>query len=412
MPNPWINKRIRYYRAAFTLPPPPFIIAANSSSIITLLNGMSYEFGFGPSNDSILFKIQALGLSPADGDITVTPPSNFEFYDGSTWQNTPFTIPYTGGQINTLTIYKTRLKVGLSVNSYAQIVTLSGANASDFTIDVSGQVTPGFDVDTIAFMNATGIPKDDTIYFIGTPQEITGHALWTYVNSNVLELKGLGTINPSIDFWSKFTALYPLIGGTDVTSKFNLKDPRDLDAAFRLSFFGGMMFNEFGAYGGGINSYAKTFLTPSVSLSLNNTSIFRYTTNKILVNSFGYNIGCESAGFYLYNRDNEGAAIDNAVNGNSGSVSALSNETWVMLSRKTNLSFKRYATSGDLSVASASINLPAFPLAIWGTNSQGTYLSLGNGVFGYVGIGEGLSDAEETVFRAIIADFESNLNRA
>jgi hypothetical protein len=40
----------------------------------------------------------------------------------------------------------------------------------------------------------------------------------------------------------KFMAIYPLVGGTQSTTKWNLKDPRDLDAAYRLSFYGNPVY--------------------------------------------------------------------------------------------------------------------------------------------------------------------------
>lgn len=41
------------------------------------------------------------------------------------------------------------------------------------------------------------------------------------------------------------TAVYPFIGGTASTHKFNLKDPRDLDVAFRLTFSNDTHTNEY-----------------------------------------------------------------------------------------------------------------------------------------------------------------------
>src|SRR6476659_4082817 len=36
--------------------------------------------------------------------------------------------------------------------------------------------------------------------------------------------------------WTKFLALYPMVGDTANTTKWNLKDPRDLDIAYRQTF--------------------------------------------------------------------------------------------------------------------------------------------------------------------------------
>jgi hypothetical protein len=59
-------------------------------------------------------------------------------------------------------------------------------------------------------------------------------------------------------------ALYPFVGGTSTTHKYNLKDPRDLDAAFRVSFIGGWTHSSTGALPNGTNGYADPFIFPNV----------------------------------------------------------------------------------------------------------------------------------------------------
>jgi len=55
-------------------------------------------------------------------------------------------------------------------------------------------------------------------------------------------------------------AIYPFVGGTADAHKWNLKDPRDNDSAFRLSFFGGWTHAATGAKPNGTTGYAKTFI--------------------------------------------------------------------------------------------------------------------------------------------------------
>ena len=59
--------------------------------------------------------------------------------------------------------------------------------------------------------------------------------------------------------WTKMQALYPFVGGTATTHKWNLKDPRDLDAAYRIVFNGGWTHNSNGIQGDGSTGYANTF---------------------------------------------------------------------------------------------------------------------------------------------------------
>ena len=61
--------------------------------------------------------------------------------------------------------------------------------------------------------------------------------------------------------WSKMKAIYPFVGGTATTHKYNLKDPQDTNGAYRLSFVGGWTHSSNGALPNGTNAYANTFAT-------------------------------------------------------------------------------------------------------------------------------------------------------
>jgi hypothetical protein len=88
-------------------------------------------------------------------------------------------------------------------------------------------LTPAVDPDAQAFITAAAI---------------TDPTQQTAINTLVVDLKGYG-------IWTKSKALYPFVGGTASQHKFNLKDPRDLDAAFRLVFTGGWTHSSNGILG-------------------------------------------------------------------------------------------------------------------------------------------------------------------
>ena len=105
------------------------------------ITGLSYAFGSGPSNESATFKIAGTNFTNSTGNITVTPSSNIEIFDGATWQATAFILPFTASTISTSQIYKVRLKAGLAIATYAsELVTISGGGATNATISVSGNV--------------------------------------------------------------------------------------------------------------------------------------------------------------------------------------------------------------------------------------------------------------------------------
>lgn len=115
-----------------------------------------------------------------------------------------------------------------------------------------------------------GVSYDPDAQAFFTASGLTGATNLTAINNLVVALKGFG-------IWTKMKAIYPIVGGTAALHKWNLKDPRDLDAAFRLVFSGGWTHSATGALPGGVNGYADTFLTPNTSLLLNSSHVSYYS---------------------------------------------------------------------------------------------------------------------------------------
>jgi len=99
------------------------------------------------------------------------------------------------------------------------------------------------------------------------------------INYLVLGLK-------SFNLWTKMIALYPFVGGNEYSHKFNLKDPRDLDAAFRLTFYGPWVHSTTGVLPNGSSTYCETYLTPSTSMSINDCGISYYNRTSNAFSNF------------------------------------------------------------------------------------------------------------------------------
>jgi len=84
-----------------------------------------------------------------------------------------------------------------------------------------------------------------------TAAAITDPTQQSAINTLVVGLK-------ADDLWTNMQAIYPFVGGTATTHKYNLKDPRDLNAAYRLSFSGGWTHSVDGALGNGVNNICDT----------------------------------------------------------------------------------------------------------------------------------------------------------
>lgn len=111
------------------------------------------------------------------------------------------------------------------------------------------------DADVIAFIKATGI---------------TGGTEFSAVNYLVIALKNK-------NLWDKIIALYPFVGSTATAHKYNLKDPRDVNAAFRIVWAGGVTHDEFGVTFDGVNGYGDTWLLPNKAMLLGDESMFLYS---------------------------------------------------------------------------------------------------------------------------------------
>ena len=145
-------------------------------------------------------------------------------------------------------------------------ITLISSCQKEYSFENNG--TKWVDPQALAFIDSSGI---------------TDSLQQNAVNNLVIQLK-------SDSLWSKFLALYPMVGGTPGSTKWNLKDPRDLDAAFRLTFYGSPLFSAGGVLFATLSDYASTHFTDNL-LSYNNASIAYYSTTQN--SSSGYDMGCD-----------------------------------------------------------------------------------------------------------------------
>ena len=116
-------------------------------------------------------------------------------------------------------------------------------------------VGEAFDPDAQAFIDAANITD-------GTQQGA--------INDLVIGLK-------ADSIWTPTKAIYPFVGGTASQHKFNLKDPRDLDGAFRLVFSGGLVHSSTGILPNGSTGVADTFLVPLNDLPSESMSLSYYS---------------------------------------------------------------------------------------------------------------------------------------
>jgi len=261
---------------------------------------------------------------------------------------------------------------------------------------------------------AVRIPRNqtdpDAQAFI-TAAGITDSTQQSAINTLVTNLKAYG-------IWTKMKALYPMVGGTAASHKFNLKDPRDLDAAFRLVFNGGWTHSANGATPNGTNGYANTFYLPSTQASQNNHHVSAYSrTNN--TNFFGLigaaNNNIESARSALFAKADSNTWQSLNSNGylqwsDSNSLGHyISNRTAsnVMSGWKDGVK-KGTQTSASITPATNNYFIGAISIgAIYGTASF-----YSNRQTSFASIGDGLTDTEAANFYSAVQAFQTTLGRS
>jgi|GEM_PF-1461376 len=254
---------------------------------------------------------------------------------------------------------------------------------------------------TVAYMEAIEVPRDGTVYYAGTPQEITGLALWDAVDAFVAGLK-------DNDLWDRAYAIYPFIGGTAVAHAFNLVDPRDADDAYRLSYAGGIVHSPTGYKPNGVDGFADTHLG-NAALPQDSLSMGSY-------NREGGNSGFEISGgaaprtqlIAKYSNGNTYFDTNNASNA-SLYQSAHTGRGFYLSSRIVSTEVKLFIEGVlDRTLQSASLTPQdvTFLVSRW----------QGGGIFStrelsFVLIGEGYSDAEAEVMTTLVRALQQALAR-
>jgi hypothetical protein len=98
---------------------------------------------------------------------------------------------------------------------------------------------------------ATGTPLDPDAQNFVNASGITDPTQIEAINNLTISLKNIGV-------WGKMLAVYPFVGGTADTHKYNLINPADTNAAHRLAYAGGITHSAGGMLPNGINGYANS----------------------------------------------------------------------------------------------------------------------------------------------------------
>jgi len=250
----------------------------------------------------------------------------------------------------------------------------------------------GGDADADAFIAAAGIVD-------GTQQAA--------IQTLVLSLKEDG-------IWVKMNAIYPMVGGTATSHKWNLKDPRDLDAAYRLVFNGGWAHSTTGAKPNGSTAYANTFLTPSTILNLNSTHISYYS--KTDLNALQIEIGTQdsaAARNNLFLEIRTSTVTYGSVNLSASDGFIDENSLGYYIASRTASNETIIYKNGVVKKTSTKVStgLSTYPLFIGALNSEGVGKFYSGKESLFSSIGEGLTNTESLNLYNAVQAFQTSLGR-
>ena len=254
-----------------------------------------------------------------------------------------------------------------------------------------GRIVPAvggsYDTDAQAFFTATGI-SDTTIK--------------DAVDALVISLKADG-------IWANCIAIYPFVGGTADTHKYNLKDPQDTDAAFRV-VWSGITHNANGITGG--SGQGDTKIVPATHMTLNDTHVSIYSRTDT---DSGTDIGVISGSdrISLRVRTSGGCALEMYTSGGTGAFFTANGDGkgFYVGTRRSSSDMESYknGVSIDTQTGAHSGALPTTN-SLYLCNLNGFADASGKNI-AFASVGAGLTDTEVADFTTAVETFQDALSR-
>jgi hypothetical protein len=254
----------------------------------------------------------------------------------------------------------------------------------------------------------TGIPSTDADAqaFI-TAAAITDPTQQAAINTLVVDLKGYSV-------WTPIKALYPMVGGTASQHKFNLKNPLDTDAAFRMTFHGGVTHSSNGITFA-TNGYADTKWLPSANSTTSNVSGGAYSRTNLTADYalFG-SLNLAFEGLCVFPKIAAGNTFFSANNNlTDGNANFVTDTRGLFHVNRDSLTVTRLFRNGT-SIRTAtvgSITPPAFAVYLGARNYAGTTQSYFNGNLAFAFLGDTLTLTEAGNFYTAVQAFQTTLSR-
>jgi hypothetical protein len=249
-----------------------------------------------------------------------------------------------------------------------------------------------FNTYAINFISVTGITASDQ-------QSAINQLSYDLVNTGLMD---------------KMIAIYPFVGGNATTHQYNLKDPRDANSAFRLTFSGGWTHSSTGILPNSTNTFANTYVNTLANIPQERHHV-SYYSRTATVGSLLTEVGSNNATtFFQFS-----AALTLGFYSGGGAQAAAFTTTgsalgfWV--GNKVSFADRRAYRNGvreGQNTNSVTTFLSDFPLYIGArNNSNGAATQFSNKECAFCTIGYDLTDTEVATLYTIVQNFQTTLGR-
>lgn len=253
-----------------------------------------------------------------------------------------------------------------------------------------------------------GDHAQDFIDAAGITDETEQDAIYTLVDT--LKTDGI---------WYKMYAMYPMVGGTATTHKYNLKDPRDLDAAFRLNWVGGWTHSSNGALPNGTSGYADTFFIPNDNMSVSDGMSQGYYSRTAGGDSDEYIMGVSQSGargFAMIARRSTdiGYFFSDIAGGSWYSAQGTVTDAAVFVQgtqNGTDVKLFNDSTTIATNTGGGNDTFATVPISIGAINNNGTRGQWTNKQCAFASIGQYLTVAEAGDYYDAVQAFQTSLSR-
>jgi hypothetical protein len=255
--------------------------------------------------------------------------------------------------------------------------------------------TAGFDSDAQAFFTATGI---------------TDATIKTAINNLVVAMKGYS-------IWTKCDAIYPFVGGSAALHKWNLKNPVDADAQFRIVFSGTATHDANGYTPNGTTGYGDTKYNGNTAGRNDNSHLSVYVRTNTAA--------ADKTEISAYNGGGDYWAIKARQAGDTGfygmynfATNGFIQVAGVTDARGFHINSRRGATDGEAYTNGVSIgtdtsnsgpNIPNVVVHIGKRSDSAASFTDRN--IAFASMGQGLTDTEAANYYTAVQAFQTTLSR-